>query len=120
MSTTYHLTGLPNDLLSSDIIGVRRLKVDAGSGTGFTYASTQRSDQGVYSFTGDQNIRNLSVVLNGGSLTIELWDGSAYVLSDTITSDGTKQVNTWNSQIRITPISGAVYSIVSAAEEVIS
>ena len=55
--------------------------------------------------------RVLSVQVNGGTLTIERWDGVSWILADTVTADKVAPCFTQNSLLRFTPAGGAVFDI---------
>jgi hypothetical protein len=55
--------------------------------------------------------RVLSVQVNGGSLTIDRWDGVSWVLADTVTADKVAPCFTQNSLLRFVPTGGAVFDI---------
>ena len=55
--------------------------------------------------------RALVVEANGGSLVISVYNGSDYVVSDTITEDSTNVIFTAGLKYRFAPSDGAVYSV---------
>lgn len=55
--------------------------------------------------------RAITVKANGGSVSLETWDGVEWVSSgDSWTEDGAYPVFTSNVRIRVTPTGGATYS----------
>lgn len=71
------------------------------------------TDEQVFKFPAYPEFRALTVVANGGSVTVSKWDGVEYVIdsTDTITADTNTRIFTQNSNIKITPTGGATYSI---------
>lgn len=58
---------------------------------------------------------NLAVKTNGGSVSISVWDGSEYVVSDTISADGGYQIVVRGLKIKFTPSGGATFSLALGA-----
>ncbi len=55
--------------------------------------------------------RALVVEANGGSLVISVYNGSDWVVSDTITEDSTSVIFTAGLRFKFTPADGAVYNV---------
>lgn len=71
------------------------------------------TDEQIFSFGAYPEYRALTVTANGGTLVVSKWDGQDYVIdtNDTITQDTNTRIFTQNSNIKLTPTGGAVYSI---------
>lgn len=68
-------------------------------------------DTQVMSFDVYPQERPLVVNANGGSLAINVFDGSEFVLSDTITEDSTTVLFSSGLNIQFVPSGGATYAI---------
>lgn len=53
----------------------------------------------------------LTVKTNGGSLTVSVWDGSEYVLTDTVSVDGSNELFVKGQVMRFTPSGGCTFTI---------
>lgn len=71
--------------------------------------NTQRE----FDTTGARLERIITVVTNGGSVTVEAsFDAVDYVLTDTIVNDGGYVLHHGKAKIRITPLNGAEYEYI--------
>jgi len=69
------------------------------------------TDQQTISFSTNIDSRLLIVQANGGSLTIEAYDGVNFIATDTVTADAANELYTKGARLRFTPAGGAVYNI---------
>ena len=74
-----------------------------------TFETTQRT----FDTTGARLERTLTVNPNGGYVTIEAsFDGTDFVLTDTVTAKGGFVVFQGKAKLRVTPIDGAEYEYI--------
>lgn len=69
------------------------------------------TDQKTFKFAPTREARILVIAANGGSVTIEIWDGEGWHIADVYSADVTKEYYTQGAELRFTPTGGATYSI---------
>lgn len=64
-----------------------------------------------FEFASTRETRLLLVAANGGSVTIEVWDGDSWHVADVYSVDVAKEYYTQGGKMRFTPAGGATYSL---------
>lgn len=74
--------------------------------------SVQRfTAQDIFAFGYLPRSREFIANVGTGTVTVEVWDGADWVLTDTVTADAAKDLRTAGVRLRITPTGDATFSL---------